>query len=216
MKKRLIRYYAVIVEILFIVYNLIFKNLIIGGRLYQIMMSLLIMINMPVIAIFHKEIKYKSAVCVIYSLIWISSKNVLQCYFNFSNIIILCIMGFRESKFMKMFSISISIVTTIFFLPLYFIFLLWIGTNINEESRRTDIYEDMHYYCENNDEVYTYSAGMMDKFHYSIGKYYEILNIDDIIWISYHERNEVSKNKYEEYLKTNYCQLKGGDSNGSK
>ena len=77
-----------------------------------------------------------------------------------------------------------------------------------------DIYNDMHYYCENNYEVYTYSGGAMDKFHYSIGKYYDILDIDGIIYISYNERNEVSKKKYDNYLKEHKCRLVS-DINGS-
>ena len=55
----------------------------------------------------------------------------------------------------------------------------------------------------------------MDRFHYSIDKHYDFLNIDGIIYISYNERNEVGKNEYNEYLNTHKCKLTG-DINGSK
>lgn len=117
--------------------------------------------------------------------------------------------------FMRIFAIIIGLIVSIFFLPLFFIFLLCFGTSMSEESGRNDIYEDMHYYCENNYEVYSYSAGAMDRFHYSIGKHYEFLDIDGIIYISYNERNEVSQEEYNNYLNTHKCKLVG-NVNGSK
>ena len=47
-------------------------------------------------------------------------------------------------------------------MPLLLVYLLSYGTGISEESGRNDIYDDMHYFCENNYEVYFYSAGTMD------------------------------------------------------
>ena len=70
-----------------------------------------------------------------------------------------------------------------------------------------DIYDDMHYYCEDNYEVYGYSAGAMDSMHYSIGKYYKFLNIGDVIYAVYSERNEVSEGEYKDYLKNHGCRL---------
>ena len=115
----------------------------------------------------------------------------------------------------KIISVLIVIFGYIFFLPLFFVFLLAFGTGLDEESGMNDIYDDMHYYCNNNYEVYSYSAGAMDSFHYSIGKHYEILNISGIINISYNERNEKTLDEYEIYLETHNCELVG-DKNGSK
>ena len=136
-------------------------------------------------------------------------------FFYFSNIIVLIGIGLIDSMFMRIFAIIFGLIVSIFFLPLFFIFLLCFGTSMSEESGRNDIYEDMHYYCENNYEVYSYSAGAMDRFHYSIGKHYEFLDIDGIIYISYNERNEVSQEEYNNYLNTHKCKLVG-DVNGSK
>jgi len=209
MKKKLIDYYAVIMMILFIVYNLVLENLKIVGLLYKVFMFLLIIINAIILVVFRKKIKYKSIVIIIYFFTMMISKNSLQFFFDLSNIIILCITGFIESHLIKVISLLITIFLFIFSLPLFFAVLLAFSIGFDDESGRDDIYDDMHYYCDNNYEVYSYSAGAMDSFHYSIGKYYNVLNIDGIINISYSERNEKSQVEYEEYLKNHNCKLVG-------
>lgn len=216
MKKKIIDYYALIMMILFIVYNLILKDLKIGGLLYQIFMFVLIILNLIILIKFRKRIKLKGLIIVIYFFIWmLLSKNALQCAFGISSMITLIIIGFLESNFIKVMSILITLFFAVFSMPLLFVYLLAFGTGISEESDRNDIYDDMHYFCDNNYEVYSYSAGAMDRFHYSIGKHYEFLDIDDIIYISYNERNEVSQEEHENYLNTHKCKLVG-DVNGSK
>ena len=215
MKKNVINYYSIIMLILYLIYNIGLHSLKIGGLLYQIIMIIIIIANAIILIVFRKDIKYKEVVCVIYFFTWLFSKNIPQCFFNFSNIILLVGIGLIDSMFMRVFAIIIGLIVSIFFLPLFFIFLLCFGTSMSEESGRNDIYEDMHYYCEKNYEVYSYSAGAMDKYHYSIGKHYEFLDIDGIIFISYNERNEVSQEEYNNYLNTHKCKLVG-DVNGSK
>lgn len=215
MKKNFIDYYAVIMLIIFIFYNIILESLKIGGLLYQMFMILLIILNIIILIKFRKKIKYKSIIIVLYLLIWIFSKNTLQCFFAFSNIIFLCITGFKESHFIKIMSFVLPLLLFIFLPPLIFGYIATFGFGLNEEKNRNDIYSDMHYYCNNNYEVYAYSSGGFDKFHYSIGKHYEFLNIGDIIYISYNERNEKTKEEYENYLNNNNCILVG-EKNGSK
>lgn len=213
MRKNFIDYYALVMLVLFIIYNLFLESLKIYGLLYQIFMFALIIVNAITLIIFRKRIKYKTLIIIIYLLIWLFSKNILQCFFAFSNIILLCITGFMEKHSIKIISVLIVIFGYIFFLPLFFAFLLAFGTGLDEESGMNDIYDDMH--CDNNYEVYSYSAGAMDSFHYSIGKHYEILNISGIINISYNERNEKTHDEYEACLETHNCELVG-DKNGSK
>jgi hypothetical protein len=208
-KKFLINYYAVIMMVLFIIYNFVLESLKIGGLIYQMFMLILIVLNTIILTMFGKKIKCKSLVICIYFLIWLFSKNTLQCFFDFSNIIVLCVIGFKENKLIKVISILIALFVTIFFLPLFFAFLLAFGLGFEEEKGISDIYEDMHYYCDNNYEVYSFSLGAMDKFHYSIGKHYEILNIDGIIFISYNERNEKTQLEYENYIESHNCSLVG-------
>lgn len=213
MRKNFIDYYALVMLVLFIIYNLFLESLKIYGLLYQIFMFALIIVNAITLIIFRKRIKYKTLIIIVYLLIWLFSKNILQCFFAFSNIILLCITGFMEKHSIKIISVLIVIFGYIFFLPLFFAFLLAFGTGLDEESGMNDIYDDMH--CDNNYEVYSYSAGAMDSFHYSIGKHYEILNISGIINISYNERNEKTHDEYEACLETHNCELVG-DKNGSK
>lgn len=215
MKKFFINYYALIMLMLFLSYNLFLDSLKIGGLLYQIFMIGLIIINIILLTIFRKNIKYESSVIIVYFFIWLFSKNALQCLFGISNMMTLIVIGFMKNNFIKVISIIITLFFVVFSMPLLFVYLLAFGTSLSEEQDRNDIYDDMHYYCENNYEVYSYSAGAMDRFHYSIGKHYEFLDIDGIIYVSYNERNEVSEEKYDNYLNTHKCKLVG-DVNGSK
>lgn len=215
MRKNFIDYYALAMLMLFIIYNLFLESLKIYGLLYQIFMFALIIVNAIILIVFRNRIKYKTLIIIVYLLIWLFSKNTLQCFFAFSNIILLCITGFMEKHSIKIISVLVVIFGYIFFLPLFFAFLLAFGTGLDEESGMNDIYDHMHYYCDNNYEVYSFSAGAMDSFHYSIGKHYKILNISGIINISYNERNEKTQDEYEAYLETHNCELVG-DKNGSK
>lgn len=216
MKKNIVDYYALLMMILFILYNLVLNNLKIGGFLYQIFMICLIISNIIILIKFRKRIMFKELIVIVYFFTWLLlSKNCLQCIFSISSMITLIIIGFMESNFIKIISILIVIFFVIFAMPLFFVYLLAFGTSISEEQGRNDIYENMHYFCENDFEVYAYSAGAMDRFHYSVGKHYEFLDVDDIIYISYNERNEVTKGEYDDFLTNHKCKLVG-DINGSK
>lgn len=217
MKKFLVNYYAMIMMVLFIIYNKVLKHLKIGGNLYQIFMLFLIIINIIVLIKFREKIKFKALIIVVYFFIWVLlSKNAWQCTFGLSNMIALMIIGYMESNSLKVITVLITLFFVIFSMPLFFASILAFGViGEDKEIERNDIYDDMHYYCENNYEVYSYSAGAMDSFHYSIGKYYEFLDINGIIYVSYNERNEVSEKEYSNYLKRHKCRLVG-DINGSK
>ncbi len=215
MRQKFMNYYTLTMLILFVTYNLFLESLKIYGLLYKIFMFILIIVNGIILIVFRKKIKHKTLIIVVYLLIRLFSKNILQWSFAFSNIILLCITGFTEKHSIRIISALIVVFGCMYFLPLFFSFLLTFGTDLDEEQGMNDIYEDTHYYCDNNYEVYSYSAGAIDKFHYSIGKHYEILKINGIINISYNERNEVSQNKYEKYLETHNCKLVG-DKSGLK
>lgn len=209
MRRNFIDYYALVILMLFIVYNLFLENLHIYGLLYQVFMFLLIMLNVFILIIFRKRIRYKTLIIIVYLFSWLFSKNALQCFFAFSNIMLLCITGCMEKYSIKIISVLIVILGYINFFPLLFIFLLAFGTGLDEEVGVNGIYDDMHYYCDNNYEVYSYSAGAMDSFHYNIGKHYEILNLSGIINISYIEKNEKTYDDYKTYLETHNCKLVG-------
>lgn len=215
MNKNYINYYFFIMALFFITYNIIFESLKISGSLYKLFMILLIIINSIILFILNKKISLKKIILIIYIFTIVKSKNQLQFFFALSNIIILCIIGFQESNLIKTISIFILIITLTYSLPLLFVFLLEFGTELDEDVYMNKIYEDTHYYCNKNYEIYSYSYSAGDVFHYSIGKHYDFLNINDIIHITYSEQNEVKKYDYDNYLKKHKCRLVG-DINGSK
>lgn len=210
MNKNYTYYYFFIMALFFITYNIIFESLKISGSLYKLFMILLIIINSIILFILNKKISFKKIILIIYIFTIVKSKNQLQFFFSLSNIIILCIIGFQESNLIKTISIFILIITLTYSLPLLFVFLLEFGTELDEDVYMNKIYEDTHYYCNKNYEIYSYSNSAGDIFHYSIGKHYDFLNINDIIHITYNEQNEVKKYDYDNYLKKHKCRLVGG------
>lgn len=213
MKKILINHYALIIILLFLVYNILLRNLVITGIIYHLFIITLIISNIILLFKLKKEIKCKSMTIIVFFIVWIFSKDIYGVIFGISSMIALISIGFIESNLIKIISIIITIIISIFALPLFYLFILVFA--LSGGSHDNQIYEDTHYYCSDNIEIYSYSAGAMDSFHYSIGKYYEFLDIDGIIFISYNERNEVSQEKYSNYLNTYKCKLVG-DVNESK
>ena len=210
MNKNYTDYYFFIMVLFFITYNIIFESLKISGSLYKLFMISLIIINSIILFILNKKISFKKIILIIYIFTIVKSRNQLQFFFALSNIIILCIIGFQESNLIKNISIFILIITLTYSLPLLFVFLLEFGTELDEDVYMNKIYEDTHYYCNKNYEIYSYSNSAGDVFHYSIGKHYDFLNINDIIHITYNEQNEVKKYYYDNYLKKHKCRLVGG------
>ena len=196
------KYYAVILLVLFLIYNL-FKNFVIEGLLYQIFMIGLIIINGIILFKYKDEIDYKKVVGVIYFLAGFFSKNIFQCYFAFSNVIIICVI---ESLRNKKSNVPLIVMEVLLFLvPAIIVSHLFIGTRYDKNFMRNDISKDYYYLCDNNVSSYRFSGTANDSYHYSIGKYYEIARIDNLIYIAYDERNEVSQKEYEEYIAEHEC-----------
>lgn len=208
MKIFLIKYYTSIILLFFIMYNFVLSCLKISGPLYEAFIVIVIFVNNFILIQFRKNIKYKGTLCLIFFFMWFFSKDFLQCFLAFFIIGILCITGFTENRHMKVITICILTFTTLFFIPITLIFLIRFHLDANHV-----IYEDTHYLCEENYEIYSFSQGAMDGFHYSIGKYYEVLHIDGMIDITYRKRKETSKEKYEKYIKNHICHLVG-EKNG--
>ena len=196
------KYYAVILLVLFLIYNL-FKNFVIEGLLYQIFMIGLIITNIVILLKYKDEISYKKTIGVIYFLAWVFSKNIFQCYFAFSNVIIICVI---ESLRNKKSNVPLIVMEVLLFLvPAIIVSHLFIGTRYDKNFMRNDISKDYYYLCDNNVSSYRFSGTANDSYHYSIGKYYEIARIDNLIYIAYDERNEVSQKEYEEYIAEHKC-----------
>lgn len=212
MQKFIANFYLVLIIMLFIVNNIILDDLKITGALYISMMNISIVLNGIMLLLFKNEIKFKGIIIIIAFITFIFSKDIYQFIFIISTLVILILTDISNSKFIQITTIIINIIILIFHIPLLFFIIILV---FNEIDQNADIYEDTHYYCKNNYEAYSYSAGAMDDFHYSIGKHYEILNVDGIITISYNKRNEKTEEEYKNFIKNNKCKLVGAE-NGSK
>lgn len=206
MKKLLINYYLIFVFILFVIFNFTFYDFKVKGLLYTFLYDLLFILNIVIIVRNRKSIKFKVFVMAGYLLILIFCKDIYYISFDIVNAVLLGIMGILEKGLVRVFS-AIILGEVLFFSPYIFLMLLFVSGN--------DIYEDTHYYCNDDYEIYSYSGGAFDGFHYIIGKHYEFINIDGIIEVNYSEKNEVSKEEYDVFLKDHNCKLVG-DEGGNK
>lgn len=188
--------------IFFVVINITFSGLRIEGLLYQYFMFLIIVLNIVILIRFRNIIHYRSLAILIYFFLSVFSKDILQFIFAISSMITLDVIKFKNSNFIKMMTIFVIC----FFSPYFFLLTFII---LNNEKERRDIYENTHYYCENHYEIYSYSAGAMDKFHYSIDKYYNIIDLDGILFITYNERSKTTREEYESYIENHNCNLVG-------
>ncbi len=212
MKKIFINYYAVIIFILYLFDNTILYKLKVSGPLYIILLDIFLISNIILLSIKRKEIKFKTIIIIAFILTIGLSKNLYQLLYVNINVITLLITGFKENKFIKIIFVLL-IVFLIRFAPLIFFILIFTSGDNGEfgATNKDFIYEDTHYYCNNNYESYAFSAGAMDSYHYYIGKNYKIINIDGIINIVYKGGNIVSKDEYNKYNenKLNNCKTIG-------
>ena len=209
MKKYFINYYAVIIFILYLIDNTLLYKLRVSGPLYIILLDLFLISNIVLLSIKRKDIKFKTIIIIAFILTIGLSKNLYQLLYVNINVITLLITGFKDNKIIFV----LLILFLIKFAPLIFFILLFISSDNGEfgPTNKNLVYEDTHYYCNNNYESYAFSAGAMDSYHYYIGKNYKILNIDGIINVIYKGGNVVSKEEYEKYNKNklNNCKTKG-------
>lgn len=219
MKKDLINNYTIFMIIIFIIENIILINLKIKGIVYEIFMLILVIFNMIILIKYNSEIKFKILTIIVSLFLFLLSKDFYNVIFMITNILTLLIITiFNAIKKQSLKTIILSILAVIFLFKYFFyiiLFIMFVLYNKLTYEEDSDIYYDTYYYCENNYEAYVYSAGAFDSFHYSISKHYEFFNIDGIINVSHRERNETTKENYEEFIRNNKCTLVG-DIDGFK
>ena len=207
MKEKLINYYTILLITLLVFANIIFKSIKITGIIYNFIMILLIVLNVIFILKHKDKIKYKKVSLIIFIFLFITCKNVYYLIFVIINIVLLFVIILLKSS-VKAVKVILLGCLAIVLTPLIYgiFFILYLSFSFEKES--DDIYEDTHYYCENNYEVYIYSMGAMDGFHYNVGKYYVVIDFDNWLNITYRKRNETTKDKYDEFLNNHKCELK--------
>ena len=214
-KKDFINYYALIVMVIYILNNIVLVGLKIRGPLFVVFMFVFAILNGIILIKYKQKIEYKDLVIGTSFILLLFAKNIYHFLFAVSHIVILMMIDFSENKITKIITICIFGFVVIFWFPILFALIFAFGLDLTEERGESKIYKDMHYRCEKDYEIYSYSAGAMDSTHFNIGKHYEILNIDDIITISYTGHHEKTSEEFEEILNQYHCELVG-EKNGTK
>lgn len=205
-KDKLITNYIIIITILFIISNILLRNLIISGFIYHIIMIVLTILNIRFLLKNKEKIKYKKIGILICSLIWIISKNFYGIILVLSTLITLTVIEYSKSLIIKVLAYIIALIISIVFI--LFLYLQIIVSSLF--SYDDDAFDDSHYYCDNHYEAYVYSAGSIDSYHHSIGKHYDFIDLGVIIFISYKGDHEVSTEEYNKFIETHNCKRNGG------
>lgn len=199
MNKKTLYIYIIGMLICYILYNYIFKNILIGGLLYRILMILLIIFNSMHLIQNKEHIDNKvSIIIVIYIFMLFSSRNLFQFLFNLSNIIILIIIEKQRKLFTK--TSLYFIVGSIYFFS--FLVLLRIPSLVkNYKSDFTRLEPKSYYKCKNNMEAYIISLPSINgnEEYYYIGSINSILDINYFFIINTNTK-EVNNNKFNNYI----------------
>ena len=205
-KDKLITNYIIIITILFIINNILLRNLIISGFMYHIIMIALTVLNIRFLLKNKEKIEYKRIGILICCLIWIISNNFYGIILVLSTLITLIVIEYSKSLIIKVLAYIIALIVSIIFIP--FLYLQIIVFSLF--SYNDDAFDDSHHYCENHYEAYVYSAGAIDGYHHNIGKHYDFLDLGVIISISYKGGHEVSTEEYNKFIETHNCKRNGG------
>ena len=199
MNKKTLYIYIIGMLICYILYNYIFKNILIGGVLYRILMILLIIFNGIQLIQNKEQIDNKaSIIIVIYIFMLFSSRNLFQFLFNLSNIIILIIIEKQRKLFTK--TSLYFVVGSIYFFSL--LVLLRVPLLVkNYKSDFTRMEPKTYYQCNNNMEAYIISLPSINgnEEDYYIGEKYEIVDMDGL-FIIYNNSKEVNYSYYFNYI----------------
>lgn len=207
MKKILTEYYAIFVFGIFLLCNIIFKDIHISGTIYEYFMYFIIGLNAIFLTSFRQKMKYCNfviiAYIVFYIILWMYSKNVFQFAFGLSNMLILIVI----SSFYNIKSRTISFIILILGV-LYFPIVTFIAFGmilfISEKEPRRHIYPEMHYYCDDDIEVYAFSGGATDSYHYNLDHRFEFKITHDLNLI-FTYRKSLDGDTYSNYIYEHDC-----------
>ena len=172
------QYYILLLFIHFITFNVLIENLFVSGILYILFLIILNIITIYIIIKYNKSLKFKAIIHLLFILYTLSFKNIYYLILGLTVIILLTILNFKENIIIKTISI---IAGTFIVLNIHIISFAAIMSYKIEKGEielpifQNEIYEDTHYYCDNY-EIYIYSAGAMDKFHYEVIEKNEIID----------------------------------------
>jgi len=197
------KYYSLVVLIAIVLNRFLLSGIKMTGIVHDICSIILIVLNIFLLIKFRENLKFKGLSMVLYFLAIILSRNSYSLIFIITSLVTLIGLGIVDKKiYLKV--IGILVCSIFIILPMYIILpIMFMLFSVDYN----DVYEDTHYRCSNNYEAYAYSAGAMDEYHYSVGKYKEIINLGEILSINYSVRNEITHDYYEDFIKSNDCKL---------
>lgn len=198
-------YYLIILFFIVEILNLLKTyNIVIQGLIFDLFLIALTILSIIVIIKYNDSLKYKRLILPLYVIFFIIGdklflNNLLYTALMVIPIVFIIALNFHKDNFIEMSGIIAITVTVILFPLLFFLHDL-------SPTDRNNIYEDTHYQC-GEYEIFSYSAGAMDSYHYAVVKKHKYIDFGNILEIWYDEYIGDTELEYEMILNSNVCYL---------
>ena len=194
MKNFINKYFQYLIIVLFLINNLLLYRIKANG-LFIILLMISITIIVAVNYIKHHENYNDILLLIIYGILIITAKDILNSLFSLIISVIIYIKMYNKSK---------SIYKIIFLL--YFILSTINLTTSIIGNKYYHIRSGSTYYCkESNMIYYKYNDGLSSQIRYGKATYYPIIPLKPIINISYQDREKIRYNEYKEHMFSDEC-----------
>ena len=204
MKNNILKNYSILLIILYLINNLLLKNIIICGPLYIIIMIVLIITNIIFVIKNKNKIKYKKNTSIILLFISFIGKDILQADLTFTSFIVLAILQLKEKKeFDLVRKIALGMFIIFFYIIIHLIFVVKYIESITNNVMYNK--SDNHYYCENNIEILAYENPFKNKVYFATATIKKIIKVDNLITITYQKIEEKNDENLESYIEGYRC-----------
>lgn len=197
--KKIVSHYFLFILIFYFLFNFLLRGLRIEGILYTIFFIGIIIGNLFFIKKYINQLKWKNITLFTFLFLLLFSKNIYFLLLGLSTILFILVDKTGKLKPLELVIIVLSLIG----LGIQYFGISFLVLSFSKKEEVFDYGE--HYNCENYKELYPYSAGAFDSLHYAFDTYVEVLDLDNILKITYRSRKEISQEEYEKYLDEHNC-----------
>lgn len=199
MKQKIQKFYLFLPAILYIAARS--SHFYLNGTFGVIIGVALALANIFGIFMFRKKIVCPAISLILFILFFLMAKSQSELSFAVTMVLGITIVFFKKAQVVVT---AVASFLFLFFSPLLFFTLLIILPVLDGSDM---IYPETHYYTDDGRELFVYSAGAMDGFHYCVGRGFEIIDLGQTLKFYYRDVQSVNKHEYEQVKGTANCTL---------
>ena len=203
--KRLFKYYYIFLELVLFAFLYMENNdYYFKGILYHLSMILLILVSIFIVCKFNNTLKFKNIFYLTISFYELFLNNIYLSILLIILFFMIFILNYKNVIFKITFGFVIGVCIICFPITLLLCFFKMDSINGDGSRLRNMIYSDYHYKC-GKYEIFWYSGGAMDSFHYAVIEPNSVIKIGDLIDIGYDKQIGDTLEEYNKMLYNNNC-----------